>query len=375
MSNGAGVVEAALEAEDPIGRVNIAVYGATGAGKSTLVNAIFGADVAPTGVGEPVTRDTALYVNDAGTLGIYDGAGLELGQRRSPARDLQARVRRNRKQRDVGSFIHVAWYCVDGRGSRLEAGQQHAIRAIAEAGVPVVLVLTRVTMRDGVVHPETEQLVDEIRGMDLPIVSSPVLTAALDDEFDNVQRHGLEELLQVTYGVVPEAQRIAIAAAQKIDLKIKARYARSWIAGAVAFAGGVGATPIPLADAAVLIPAQAALMVRIAAVYDIPRDKAAKLAGAATAVASTGGKVVAGSLAKLVPGVGSVISASVAGTVTGVLGESWRATSERVFVGKVDLDDAAQLAEVAKDFTRRAREGRGAAEAEPARNPAEPAAD
>ena len=115
MSDGVGVVEAAVEAEDPIGRVNIAVYGATGAGKSTLVNAIFGADVAPTGVGEPVTRGTALYVNDAGTLGIYDGAGMEIGQRRSPARDLQARIKRNRKDRDVSSFIHVAWYCVDGR--------------------------------------------------------------------------------------------------------------------------------------------------------------------------------------------------------------------------------------------------------------------
>lgn len=359
MSDGVGVVEAAVEAEDPIGRVNIAVYGATGAGKSTLVNAIFGADVAPTGVGEPVTRGTALYVNDAGTLGIYDGAGLEIGQRRSPARDLQARIKRNRKDRDVASFIHVAWYCVDGRGSRLESGQQRAIREIADAGIPVVLVFTRVTVRNGVVHPETEQLADEIRKMDLPIVGGgPVLTAALDDQFDGVQRHGLEELLQVTYGVVPEAQRIAIAAAQKIDLKIKARYARSWIAGAVAFAGGVGATPIPIADAAILMPAQAALMARIAAVYDIPRDKAAKLAGAATTLAAAGGKVAAGSLAKLVPGVGSVISASVAATVTGVLGESWRATSEKVFVGDVDLDDATQLTEFAKDFTRRAREGR-----------------
>jgi hypothetical protein len=50
------------------------------------------------------------------------------------------------------------------------------------------------------------------------------------------------------------AERIALASAQKIDLSITARYARSWIAGAVAFAGGVGATPIPLADAALLVP-------------------------------------------------------------------------------------------------------------------------
>lgn len=75
----------------------------------------------------------------------------------------------------------------------------------------------------------------------------------------------------------------------------QARYARSWIAGAIAFAGGVGATPIPLADAAVLVPTQAALMAKIAMIYDIPKEKAIKLIGSTTAVASVGGKMAASS--------------------------------------------------------------------------------
>ncbi|NLH69727.1 MAG: hypothetical protein GX454_06060, partial [Brooklawnia sp.] len=37
-------------------RYNLAVLGATGVGKSTLINAVFGEDLARTGIGAPVTQ-------------------------------------------------------------------------------------------------------------------------------------------------------------------------------------------------------------------------------------------------------------------------------------------------------------------------------
>jgi len=352
-------LEEALEHEAPPDRANIALYGATGAGKSTLLNAIFGAPMAETGVGAPVTSETQLFVNETGTLAIYDGAGLEIGQR-SPFRDIKRRVLRNRTGQ-IEDLIHVAWYCVNSRTDRLEDGQRKVIEHLAERGIPVVLVLTKVNVRVGVIDPAAVALSDAIRGMKLPIVTGrPVLTSAIEDEFNGVGRYGLEHLLDVTYGVVPEAQKVALAAAQQIDLKIKARYARSWIAGAVAFATGVGATPIPVADTPILIGAQAALMAKIAAIYNIPKGKAAMLVGSATAAAATGGKLAATSLLKLVPGVGNVISGGVAGTITGVLGESWRVTSEKVFTGKLSLDSTKQIAEVADVFLSNVKSGTGA---------------
>lgn len=349
----------AIEDETVTQRANIALFGATGAGKSTLLNAVFGAQLAQTGVGEPVTKATELYLNEAGTLAIYDGAGLELGDR-SPVRDLRRRISRNRKG-EADALIHVAWYCVNSKTDRLEQGQRRVIQEVAERGIPVVLVLTKVSVRDGVVDPAAVAFADAIEAMALPIVTGrPVVTAAVEDHFNGTGRHGLEALLDVTYQVVPEAQRIALAAAQKIDLVIKARYARSWIAGAIAFAGGVGATPIPVADAVVLVPAQAAMMAKIAAVYGISKEKAAALVGTSTAAAAMGGKLAAASMVKLVPGVGSVISAGVAATITGVVGESWRATAERVFTGKLDLDDAQQVADLAEMFTGFVKAGTGA---------------
>jgi small GTP-binding protein len=351
-------LEAALEAESAPERANIALFGATGAGKSTLLNAIFGTNVAATGVGDPVTSTTEMYVNETGTLAIYDGAGMEIGER-SPLREIRRRIVKNRKG-ETDTLIHVAWYCVNSQTNRLEAGQKKIIKDLAEREIPVILVLTKVSARNGVVDPAAVGFADAIEAMNLPIVGGrPIMTASVDDNFNNVSRHGLEDLLEATYRVVPEAQRIALVAAQKIDLTIKARYARSWIAGAVAFAGGVGASPIPVADAAVLVPAQAAMMAKIASVYGIPKAKAAKLVGSTTVLAAASGKVAAASLVKLVPGVGSVISAGVAGTITGVLGESWRITTERVFTGKLDLDDADQITDLVKLFTDNVKKGTG----------------
>lgn len=84
------------------------------------------------------------------------------------------------------------------------------------------------------------------------------------------------------------------------------------------------------------------------------------LAGGATTLVAAGGRMAATSLTKLVPGVGSVITGAVAGTITAVLGESWRVTCEQVFVGRIDLDDMDKVADLAKAFIAKVAAGTGA---------------
>lgn len=67
------------EAFDALGCFNLAVFGKTGVGKSTLVNAIFGSEVAETGVGRPVTQGLVYYRHPGGLLGLYDSEGFETG--------------------------------------------------------------------------------------------------------------------------------------------------------------------------------------------------------------------------------------------------------------------------------------------------------
>ena len=67
------------EAFAALGCFNLAVFGKTGVGKSTIVNAIFGRDVAVTGVGSPVTKGLVYYRHPDGFLGLYDSEGFETG--------------------------------------------------------------------------------------------------------------------------------------------------------------------------------------------------------------------------------------------------------------------------------------------------------
>src|SRR3954467_11114386 len=68
------------EQADKMGRFNLAIFGKTGVGKSTLINAIFGEDVAPTGIGEPVTMENNLYLHRGGFIGLLYTRGLEIGK-------------------------------------------------------------------------------------------------------------------------------------------------------------------------------------------------------------------------------------------------------------------------------------------------------
>ena len=77
-----------------LGRFNLAIFGKTGVGKSTLINAIFGEEVARTGIGEPVTKGSHLYLDKIGHLGIVDtqGARGRQGRQGDPVRPAQGHV-------------------------------------------------------------------------------------------------------------------------------------------------------------------------------------------------------------------------------------------------------------------------------------------
>jgi GTP-binding protein EngB required for normal cell division len=241
-----------------IGRFNLAIFGKTGVGKSTLINAIFGKDVAATGIGAPVTQGSHLYLHADGHFGVLDTRGLEIGADDGTILGELEEYVQGMRQAPLHEQVHVAWYCVRASDRRFEDTEEAFIRALDRLGLQVLLVLTQVPMRDGAYHPDTLELVRQIELRDLPLRGEPLyLTNAKADEFAGLPPHGLQGLLDATFRAAPQGVQEALTAAQKIDLTRKRASADKAIAAAVASAMAAGATPIPFSDAVILVPLQA----------------------------------------------------------------------------------------------------------------------
>ncbi|MEA5116994.1 MAG: GTPase [Propionicimonas sp.] len=345
-----------------LGRINLAIFGKTGVGKSTLVNAIFGEPLAATGIGAPVTQGSHLYLDKRGTLGVIDTRGLEIGRDDTEIIKEVTKAVKELRKKPVVEQIHVAWYCIRGMDRRFEDVEETFIRTLAELDVPVLVVLTqvptmagrlssagssapsvaseglaqaRVAARPGLVyHPDAVELARQIEARQLPIVGGrPFMTYAMRDQFTGQPSHGLMDVLAATFHVAPEAVRAALAAAQTIDLALKAAQSQKAIAGATAGAAAAAAVPIPFSSAAILVPIQLGMMARLAHLYGLPFDRAAMLAIASTSVATSAGRAAAAGLLKFLPGAGTVaggvINASVASGFTLAMGQAWLVVCQR----------------------------------------------
>ena len=352
-----------------LGRFNLAIFGKTGVGKSTLINAVFGEEVAQTGIGEPVTRGSQLYVDKIGHLGIVDTQGLEIGKDTKEILSELTKAMSQMRRLPLADQLHVAWYCVRGMDRRFEEAEADFIRRLDEIGLQVVLVLTQVPVRDGQYHPDALELARLIGERRLPLAGGrPFLVNARPDPFSGQPAHGLQDVLDATFRAAPEGAHGALVAAQEIDHARKARESQGYIAAAATAAATAAFIPIPFSDAATLVPIQLGMMAKIAQVHKITFDRAALMAIASTTAATSAGRATFGSLLKLVPGAGTVaggmMSAGVASSFTYAMGQAWLAVCQRVVKGKLGavgqaLDNSAVRDAFLDEFKQRVKIRRG----------------
>ena len=309
-------------AMERLGHANILISGQTGAGKSTLTNAVFRVALAQEGVGKPVTKHVQRHEVPGVPVTIFDTPGIELGHAKSDViREYKKTIAESRKG-SPSEVIHVAWYCINTGQGRVQDYDIEIVRALADE-VPVILVLTQC------IDDERANALEEvIRAEKLPIDGMPVRTLARASSVAGhiIAPRGLEELVERTNDILPEAVRRAFTNAQGVVIRLKANQSRAVVVASSAAAGGIGAAPIPVPDAAVLMPVQLGMLASITAVFglDLSNDRAMNLIrglvgqGGVTVV----GRQIAANLLKVVPGV-SVINATVAAAVTAALGEAY----------------------------------------------------
>jgi uncharacterized protein (DUF697 family)/GTP-binding protein EngB required for normal cell division len=341
-------IDASAEAKDRYGRFNLAVIGGTGVGKSSLVNAVFERDLAKVGKGMPVTRGVQYYSD--GTLGIWDIEGFEIGTPIQPAEQLRAHLSEIAKH-PANQQISVVWYCVKANDDRLTAADIAMIQELDAAGLPVILVLTKVDWGKNpitgkrTVSKGVEEFVewledphDERTGLPITIPFERVLLTSTQDKDGKGSGHGLSELVAETLALSPEDEKDAFRIAQRLNLPWKREMARPVIRAAAALAAAAAATPIPVADAVALAPIQLGMMGKIATIYDLEIKTMMSAGSLAQLGVQFAGQALARSTVKLIPVAGNVLNAGVATALTAATGEGWMRLCEQVHTGKLDLD-------------------------------------
>lgn len=296
-------------------RPTILTCGYTGSGKTTLAQSICGRDIVPDsaiGSSEPTTQTYEKY--DSPMVRFWDSKGLEPGVSEksfiSMTRDF---TRKLQDDPDVDNHIHVVWYCILGPGARVTGFDLELIKGIFSN---VIVVITKMDLT----RP------DQFSGM----VSKLEKAGVPRDRIVGVSwndRESLQNLVQLTHRMLPEAYRDAFLAAQLVDLEKKDNKAYGIIAAHSASAAAIGAIPIPLSDAPLLMANQAAMIAELALLYGMAGD--ALKGQMMPMLAKVAGTFSASSLVKLFPGLGSLINAVVAGSLTFAIGEITRAHLHR----------------------------------------------
>lgn len=198
---------------------NIVLLGKTGVGKSTLLNAVFGQDLARTGVGRPVTQHIEPKSVPGLPVQIIDTRGIELTDDLGAIVDEFVRETEKRLAGPECDWFHVLWYCVSSEGARFE--EQEGAKVLNALGprVKTIVVMTRCLDPE---EPSAVDLRQHIVGLGLPVEAViPVL--ALERKIGPVAipTHGLEDLVALTADLVPDAIRQAFVNSQVIEIEAK----------------------------------------------------------------------------------------------------------------------------------------------------------
>ena len=206
---------------------NIMVAGITGTGKSTLLNAVFGSELAATGKGKPVTSHIDEYQNDSVPIHIWDTVGLELdsAKTKESINSIRDTIASKANSDDQFDHVHAIWYCINSGSSRYQGAELDFIKDLHSIGVPFIIVLTQcIGDPDEINRFETQiREINTSMGMtDIEIVQ----VCAQDFKLRGftVEAFGLDVLVQKTLEKLPDFIKGGFVAAQNVSKAQKRNY-------------------------------------------------------------------------------------------------------------------------------------------------------
>ncbi|PAU68243.1 GTP-binding DUF697 domain-containing protein [Bifidobacterium criceti] len=331
---------------------NVFVLGNSGVGKSTLINAVIGDDVAKTSFGtRGTTEELDIYESPDVPFRVIDSIGFEP----SPIKSMRAvyAVRKwsrlSAKDGNENTRINVIWFCVDGTAAKLFP---ETIRNLSNAvrmwkSVPIIAVITK-----SYSQPDRARNIDMVREAfrgtrverNLRAIVPVVAQTYIINETAFAAPEGITDLIDATMRAMPEGMQGGTRDLMQFKLARKRALAQGLIGVSVVAGATVGAVPIPIADSLVLSPLELAELNGLARLYEIDKHEDAKhfldsivQVGTASVVAHS-----AISAIKAIPGINiaaSVLNAVVAASIIAALGEGAVVAFEQVYTGQRSVRD------------------------------------
>ncbi len=215
-------------------KINIVLLGATGVGKSSLINAFFGSEIVKTGVGKPVTQHLEKIVVPSIGLTLWDTKGIEAKDYQSTKQQLKQDIENGLQQainNNDDSFPHVAWLCVKESSSRIEGRELDLLQIAQDFNIPVVVVFTDTQFESG--DEFVKQAKEELSQFDSIIKGRYARVNSVRYSFrgHTIEPCGLQELLELTTQAVGEGldnetqkksdRQQALKKAQLVDIEKK----------------------------------------------------------------------------------------------------------------------------------------------------------
>ncbi|GAA7280177.1 hypothetical protein HpM006_09200 [Helicobacter pylori] len=339
----------AIKKEKPI--MNILLMGATGVGKSSLINALFGKEIAKAGVGKPITQHLEKYIDEKKGLVLWDTKGIEAANYHDTMQSIKKEMEDSFKTLDEKEAIDVAYLCVKETSGRV---QERELLSFAKAwNIPTIVIFTNTQEKAGDAFvKETKEIIDKEWGFK-GFVKAYVRVNSVAYSFRGlkVPVEGLEQLVDETKKCLIEAKknkqnRFLLIQKANIQARKQAMIdeGKTIIHIASGAAGGVGLIPIPFSDAFAIAPIQAGMIYKMNDDFgmDLEKSVAASLITGllgVTAIAQVG-RTLANGFLKFIPVVGSVAGSATAVIITEGIGFAYLKVLEKCFndeTGEVEL--------------------------------------
>lgn len=330
---------------------NVLVIGNSGVGKSTLINAVLGEDVAKTSWGETGTT-SKLDIYEGEPFNVIDTIGFEpsIFKSNKAISAVKKWSKKSAKEENEDKQINVIWFCVDGTSRKLFP---KAIKDLSKAisiwkTVPIITVITKsysVPERTenielvNRVFSKNKELSDRLKAV-IPVVAS---TYVLND-IAAAPPEGITELIEKTNDLMPDGMKAAQKDIAKFNLLRKRALAQGSIMTATGTAVAKTFINIGSSDSAVLAAVENVLIDTVAKIYNVDKTSEALIFIKGNIVNGNVNKIAktAISAVEKIPKVNKlgsmIINPLIAASVVIVIGETAVIAFEKIYLGE-DVDE------------------------------------